>query len=473
MSANAAGYPNDKPLYEHSIRELGSMLRQGTVSATQLAEDALDRIERLDLRINSFITVTPERARADAAQADWDFATGIDRGPMQGIPYALKDLFETAAIPTTAHSHLFADHVPEADCTVAARLRDGGAILLGKLSTYELATAGPDFSLPFPPARNPWNPDHIPGGSSSGAGAAVAAGLVRVAIGSDTAGSIRAPAGYCGIVGVKPTYGLVSRHGALPLAWSLDHCGPLAWSADDAAIALGVIAGHDPCDPASVAAPASAHRPSASPEPLRVGVPRHFFTTDATASAEVLRELNADFDVLARRGAVIEDMALPPYELFSACGRIIMFAEAFAVNEASFRDRPSQMGRHMYQRMGVGAFISSAELIRAQRVRRELSIKVTEMFRKYDVIVTAGIMDTAPRFDALTQDIAPIVPMQCVPFNVTGHPAIAVPTGFAENGLPVSMQLAGPAFSEARLLELAGVVEAELGSTARRPRWVV
>ena len=237
------------PLHELSIAEAGRQLRAGTLSSTILTQHALSRIASLDPLLHAFVLVTRERALADAARADREIKSGIDKGPMHGIPYALKDIYATAGIRTTCHSKLLIDNVPAEDCVVEAKFRAGGAVLLGKLATHEFALGGPSFDLPFPPARNPWNLDHFTGGSSSGSGAAVAAGLVRVAMGSDTGGSIRGPAFYCGTVGLKPTYGLVSRRGVFPLSYTLDHCGPLSWTVEDAALTMQVIAGYDPLDP--------------------------------------------------------------------------------------------------------------------------------------------------------------------------------------------------------------------------------
>ena len=225
-------------------------LRAGTLHSTALTEHALARIAALDPLLHSFVLVTRERALADAERADRELTAGIDKGPMHGIPYGLKDIYDTAGIRTTCHSKLLVDNVPGEDSVVEAKLKAGGAVLLGKLATHEFAIGGPSFDLPFPPARNPWHVDHFTGGSSSGSAAAVAAGFTRVAMGSDTGGSIRGPAFYCGIVGLKPTYGRVSRRGVFPLSYTLDHCGPLTWTVEDAALSLQVIAGHDPQDPA-------------------------------------------------------------------------------------------------------------------------------------------------------------------------------------------------------------------------------
>ncbi|MGI4946039.1 MAG: amidase, partial [Janthinobacterium lividum] len=289
-------------LHELSIAEAGARLRDGTVTAAALAEDALSRIAAIDPAIDSFITVTAERARTDAAAADKDFAAGVDRGPMQGVPYALKDIYDTAGIRTTCHSKLRLHNVPERDSVVAARFRGQGGVLLGKVATHEFALGGPSFDLPFPPARNPWNPEHIPGGSSSGSGAAVAAGLVRMAMGSDTGGSIRGPAAYCGTVGLKPTYGLVSRRGVFPLSTTLDHCGPLSWTVEDSAIALQVIAGYDKLDPASVDLPVPDYRASLRDgvEGLRIALPRHFYRDAEGLSPEVAASIDQAAETLSR-----------------------------------------------------------------------------------------------------------------------------------------------------------------------------
>ena len=290
-----------KPLHDYSIAEAGALLRSGAITSTALTEHALDRIKSIDPLISSFITVTPESALADAAAADADFAQGIDKGPMQGIPHALKDIYATAGIRTTCHSKLLIDNVPTEDSVVAAKFKMQGAVLLGKLATHEFALGGPSFDLPFPPARNPWNPDHIPGGSSSGSGAAVAAGLVRMAMGSDTGGSIRGPAGYCGTIGLKPTYGLVSRRGVFPLSYTLDHCGPLSWTVEDSAIAMEVIAGFDPFDPASADVPVPDFRSKLKQgiEGKRLGLPRHWFVKAEGVSAAIGWNFN-DFHTMFR-----------------------------------------------------------------------------------------------------------------------------------------------------------------------------
>jgi aspartyl-tRNA(Asn)/glutamyl-tRNA(Gln) amidotransferase subunit A len=446
-------------------------LREGEITSAALTEHALARIAAIDPQIHAFITVTAERARADAAAADDFFVDGVDLGPMQGIPYALKDLYDTAGIATTCHSKLRVDHVPEADSCVAARLRAQGGVLLGKLATHEFALGGPSFDLPFPPARNPWNVDHVTGGSSSGSGAAVAAGLVRMAMGSDTGGSIRGPAALCGTIGLKPTYGLVSRRGVFPLSPSLDHCGPLAWTVEDAAIALDAIAGFDPHDPASadVATPDFRSGLDRGVEGLVIGVPRHFFAGEPDASPETIAALEKAIAILAGLGARIEEVRLPDYELFSACGRVIMFCEAFAIHEENLRSRPLDFGAATYQRIGNGAFITGADLAQAARLRRELALAVNRELKRCNALLTASALAPAQRFDAAKPRKPSDSPVQSMPFNVTGNPAMSVPTGLSAAGLPLSMQLVGRFFDEANLLRIAAAYEREARDLTRRP----
>lgn len=461
-----------KPLHELSIAEAGAALRSGAVTSMALTEDALARIGRIDPSINSFILVTRDRAMADAARADKELKAGIDKGPMHGVPYALKDIFDTADIRTTCHSKLLADNVPKADCFVEAKLKAGGAVLLGKLATHEFAFGGPSFDLPFPPARNPWNREHFTGGSSSGSAAAVAAGLVRTAMGSCTGGSIRGPAFYCGTVGLKPTYGRVSRRGVFPLSYTLDHCGPLAWTVEDAALTLQVIAGYDDLDPASadVPVPDFAAEIGRDLKGVRIGYARNFFLDDPKVVPEVVASIDAAVQQLTRAGATVEEIALPAFDIFSACGRVILLAEGYAVHEENLKRRPMDFGRNMYQRMAVGATLSAADYIQALRLRRELATLFNrEVLANYDAIVTASGLFPAGRLDSFPVDAAHGLPLYTMPFNVTGNPAMSVPTGFTESGLPLGMQIVGRAFDEPRLLRIGAAYQATTGLAAKRP----
>jgi aspartyl-tRNA(Asn)/glutamyl-tRNA(Gln) amidotransferase subunit A len=462
---------SDKKLFELSIADAGRKLRDGSITSTALTEDALSRIAAIDPALDSFITVTADRARADAVAADVAFAKGIDNGPMQGVPYALKDIYDTAGIRSTCHSKLRLDHVPAADSVVESKFKAQGAVLLGKLATHEFALGGPSFDLPFPPARNPWNREHIPGGSSSGSGAAVAAGLVRMAMGSDTGGSIRGPAAYCGTVGLKPTYGLVSRRGVFPLSTTLDHCGPLSWTVEDSAIALQTIAGYDALDPASVDIPIPNYLDGLDRgvEGLRIGLPRHFFAKTEDVSAEVVAAIDHAAERLAKLGAVVEEITLPDYDLFNACGRIIMYTEAFAIHEQDYQRRPLDFGQLTYLRMTLGAFVTGADIQQAMRLRRELSRAVNLQLKNYDALITASALMPAPAFADIDPNSPPNWPIQTMPFNVTGNPAMSIPTGFSASGLPLSMQIVGRAFDEGTVLRIGAAFQAATGLSARRP----
>jgi len=446
-----------------SIAAMGRALRSGAVTSEALTREALARVSARDPALHAFVLLTEDRALADARRADAELAAGKDRGPMHGIPHALKDIYDTAGIRTTCHSKLRLHHVPEADSVVASRLHDGGAVLLGKLATHEFALGGPSFDLPFPPARNPWDPGHITGGSSSGSAAAIAARIVRMAMGSDTGGSIRGPAAWCGLVGIKPTYGRVSRRGVFPLSWTLDHCGPLSRGVEDSAITLQVIAGHDPQDAASADLPVPDYREDLEKgvQGLRIGVPRAFFAS--TASQDVRSGIDRTIGQLRAAGATIEDVALPDYALFAAAGRIIMMAEAFAIHEADMRERLLDYGEITANRFVLGATITAADYINALRARRELTDAVNAILQRYDALLTASALTTAPRFDAPGDALSTVSPMQTIPFNVTGHPAISVPVGLASEGLPISVQLVGRPFGEAALLRLARGVEIQSG----------
>jgi aspartyl-tRNA(Asn)/glutamyl-tRNA(Gln) amidotransferase subunit A len=461
---------SDTKLFELSIADAGRKLRDGSITSAALTEDALSRIAAIDPALDSFITVTADRARADAVAADAAFAKGIDNGPMQGVPYALKDIYDTAGIRSTCHSKLRLDHVPAADSVVESKFKAQGAVLLGKLATHEFALGGPSFDLPFPPARNPWNREHIPGGSSSGSGAAVAAGLVRMAMGSDTGGSIRGPAAYCGTVGLKPTYGLVSRRGVFPLSTTLDHCGPLSWTVEDSAIALQTIAGYDALDPASVDIPIPNYLDGLDRgvDGLRIGLPRHFFAKTEDVSAEVVAAIDRAVERLAKLGAVVEEITLPDYDLFNACGRIIMYTEAFAIHEQDYQRRPLDFGRLTHLRMTLGAFVTGADIQQAMRLRRELSRAVNLQLKSYDALITASALIPAPAFAELDPNSPPNWPIQTMPFNVTGNPAMSIPTGFSASGLPLSMQIVGRAFDESMVLRIGAALEAATGLSARR-----
>lgn len=444
-----------------SIAEAGRAQRAGRLTSAAMTRHALARIAASNDRLHAFILVTEERALEAARHADTELAAGVDRGPLHGIPYALKDIYDAAGCATTCHSRLRLGQMAEKNSVVAQRLQQAGGVLLGKLATYEFAIGGPSFDLPFPPARNPWNLEHITGGSSSGSAAAVAAGLVRMATGSDTAGSIRGPAAYCGVVGLKPTYGRVSRRGVFPLSYTLDHCGPIARSVEDAAIALGVMAGHDPRDPASADVPVADYRAGleAGVAGLRIGIPRCFFAAAPALSPAVGAAIERVAGLLSGAGARVFDIRLPDYALFAAANRVILHAEAFAVHAEDLRLRFAQYGRNAATRLASGALITAFDLVQASRQRRRLADAVNEAFGSCDVLLTASALAAAPRFDAPADPRADHSPIQTGAYNLTGHPAISVPVGLDEAGLPLSLQLIGRAFDEALLLRVARSVE--------------
>jgi aspartyl-tRNA(Asn)/glutamyl-tRNA(Gln) amidotransferase subunit A len=464
-----------RELHELSIAEAGAALRSGSLTSTALTEHALARVAAVDPRLNAFVRVTEERALADAARADRELATGVDRGPLHGIPYALKDIIDVAGVPTTCSSALLLENVPSEDSHVQRRLAAGGAVLMGKLGTAEFALGGPGFDLPFPPPRNPWNPEHFTGGSSAGSGSAVGGGLVRLALGSDTGGSIRSPASNCGVVGLKPTYGAVSRRGVYPLSYSLDHVGPLGWNVSDVALAMNVIAGFDPADPGSVDAPVPDYiaQLGQGVEGLRIGYARDFFATVAGVSPEVVALIDAAAERLSALGAHVEQVSMPDFELAKACARIIMTAEAYAIHESDLRDRPHLYGRYMYQRtVGAGA-LTAADLVQAFRLRQELTVELNRgALARCDALITTTALAPAPHFDEFPRDWPPpslAVAVHTAPFNVTGNPALVVPAGFSATGLPLGLQIIGRPFDEPRLLRIGAAFEAAAGVTHRRP----
>ncbi len=449
-----------------SADEMARDLRAGRVTSEGLTGRALDRIARLDGQIHAMVHVDAQGAMQAARAADAAFAEGRDAGPLQGIPYAIKDIYDVEGQPTSCQSHLMEGHVAAKDSAVVERLRAAGAVLLGKLDTFEFALGGPSGDLPRPQARNPWNLDHHPGGSSSGSGAAIAAGFVPLAPGSCTTGSIRGPAAWCGTVGLKPTFGRVSRRGVYPLAPSLDHCGPLARSVRDAATALQAIAGHDPSDSGSVDRPVDNYVSGleAGVDGLTIGIPRGFFGGEPTFSDDMRAALDRAEDLLRAAGAGIVPIELPPYRLFAACARIVMASESFAIHREALRTRFDKFGIIAARRFSIGAGIGAADYIDARRLGARLRQIVTAEFDRCDTILTAISLSTAPR---ATRSTGPAIwPLQASPWNLTGHPAIAVPLGLGRDGLPLSAQLVGPHWGEATITRAARVLERDSGWAA-------
>jgi len=393
------------------------------------------------------------------------------RGPLHGVPVGIKDIIDVAGLPTTCHSKILADNIAVADAVCVSRLRGAGAIVLGKLSTHEFAIGGPSFDLPWPPARNPWNPDHHPGGSSSGSGAGVAAGLFPMALGSDTGGSVRNPASACGIVGLKPTYGLVSRRGVFPLSFTLDHVGPLTRTVADNALMLDVIAGYDPLDPGSAAAPAGHYASGLERgvRGLRIGFIRHFHETDTPADPEVGAALEHVAGTLHRLGAEIRNVRVPSLEEFAAVNRVILQSEAWTIHGPWLRERPGDYGQLARRRLMAGAFVGAGDYVQASRRRLQMIEAVEDALRDVDVLLCASAMDPPCRIDK-ADEIARTYPRQArTPFNVTGHPALAMMAGISTGGLPLSVQFVGRCFAEATLFRVAREWERAAGTGEKHP----
>lgn len=444
---------------EKSIAQTAQDLRDGVVTSVALTQSLIRKIEETNQYTHAFNQFNPQAALEEAQQADLEISAGKTRSLLHGIPYGVKDIYDIKGLPTTCHSKLRLEHVAQEDATAVRKMRDAGAIVLGKLATHEFALGGPSFDLPYPPARNPWDLAHIPGGSSSGSGSAIAAGYTRLALGTCTGGSIRIPAAWCGTVGLKPTYGRVSKYGVYPLAWSLDHCGPLARSVDDAAIALQVLAGFDPQDPNSANVPVSDYRANLDKgvQGLKIGVPKKLFQGHPLLNADCGKAIDNTIEQLRQAGALVEEIDFPAGELFLACGRVINTAEMYTIHAPDLRKRPLDYGELTLPRLALGATVSAEDYINAQRVRRRLSEEVERIFEKFDVILTAVTLDTAPKFNPTPHFRS--WPVQTYAFNVTGHPAISVPVGLAQNGLPMAVQVVGKYFDEAGILQVARAIE--------------
>ncbi len=453
------------------VAEASELLRAKKLSPVELAQAAIARVQAHDSKLDAFLRIMPEIALEDARRAEAEIARGEWRGPFHGVPYGLKDIVDYAGLPTTAHSKILQDNVAQADAAVTRRLRAAGGVFMGKLATHEFATGGPSFDLPWPPARNPWNRDCFTGGSSSGSGAALAAGFVAAAIGTDTGGSVRNPASLCGIVGMKPTYGLVSRRGVVPLAFSLDHVGPMTRTVRDNALMLDLIAGHDPADPGSVNRATGGYcaQLARGIEGLRVGVIRHFYARDMEADPEMTAALDAAASLLGELGAQVREIETARLDEYVACNRIILTSEAYAVHETWLRERPQDYGALARSRIMAGAFVRAADYINATRVRRKLTSEFHALFDRIDVALTASSMDPACRIDD-PQAVEYTYGRQArAPFNVTGSPAVSVPIGFSRAGLPLAMQLVGKPFSEALLYRVAHAYEQACGWHERHP----
>lgn len=466
----------DLDLQGLTIARAAKALRAGTISPLELTESYLERIAKLNPRVNAYITVSAERARADARSATEELAAGKLRGPLHGIPIALKDLYETAGIRTTGGAKIHADYVPAHDCHVAKRLRDAGTILLGKLNTHEYAYGVTTNNPHFGPTRNPWNLEHIPGGSSGGSGAAIAAGLATATTGTDTGGSIRMPASVCGVVGLKPTYGRVSKAGVLPLSYLFDHTGPITRTVEDAALLLNAIAGYDPGDATTVRTPVDDYTAElgAGLRGLRVGVPREYFF--AHLEDEVAEAVEQAIAELRRLGADVREVTIPGVEAGLGALFGLVGAEAREIHAESLRTRRADFGAD------VGALLDgpapdSEDLMLALRARDALTVAMRVALESVDLLVTPTTPIVAARIGAETiryggtEDSVLGAMIRCTaPFNATGLPALSLPCGFTRAGLPVGLQIAGRPFDECNVLRAGHAYEQATGWHERTPK---
>jgi aspartyl-tRNA(Asn)/glutamyl-tRNA(Gln) amidotransferase subunit A len=455
-----------------TITEAAAGLRRKDFSTLELAEACLNRIASVDGKLHSFITVTAELAGEQARRADSELRAGADRGPLHGIPIALKDLYATKGILTTCHSAVLQSWIPDHDATATVKLAEAGTVLLGKLGMHEFAFGGPSVDAPFPAVRNPWNTAHVTGGSSSGSGAALAAGLCYGALGSDTGGSIRNPAAHCGIVGIKPTYGRVSRYGVVPLSWSLDHAGPMARSVEDCAIMLQTLAGYDAKDPASAnaAAPDFSGGLRRGIRGLRVGVPRaNWFDENLGVARETESVYNAALKTLQELGADIIEIDGKAFSQARKANQTILIAEAYAYHEKTFQKTPEKFGTSVRRRMLEGAFLSAADYLTAQRARAVLNERMQGNFARVDVFATPTVARPPDAFDTLDPNEQNLRPSFTNPFNLTGLPTISVPCGFTEGNLPVGLQIVAPAFDEATCFRVAYAYEQATDWHQKRP----
>ena len=455
-----------------TITEAARGLRRKDFSPVELTQACLDRIDLIDGRLHSFITVTADLALQQAKRAEHELHTGKDRGPLHGIPIALKDLYATKGIRTTCHSAVLQDSVPDYDATAALKLTAAGAVLLGKLGMHEFAFGGPSVDAPFPAVRNPWSTAHIPGGSSSGSGAALAAGLCYGALGSDTGGSIRTPSSHCGVVGIKPTYGRASRFGVIPLSWSLDHTGPMARSVEDCAMLVQTLAGYDPKDPASANVPIPDFCAGLKNgiKGLRVGVPRtNWFSENKGIDPQTETVFNLALKTLKDLGATIMEIDGTPFSLARKANQTILVCEAYAYHEKTLQETPMKFGSSVRRRILEGAFLSAADYITAQRARSVLNQQIRANFSRVDVFA----MPSAPRppetFESMDPNEQNLRPNFTNPFNLTGLPAISVPCGFTPGNLPAGLQIVAQPFQEATCFRVAYAYEQATEWHKRRP----
>ncbi len=459
-------------LHYLDIASASDLIRTRELSPVELTDALIRRIDRIEGRLKVFVTPLFDEAMDQARAAENSIKKGDDLGPLHGIPVAIKDLYDTAGVKTTSCSAVRSTYVPDEDCTVVRKLREAGAIVLGKVTTHEFA-----FGFDAPPTRNPWNTDHTPSGSSGGSGSALAAGMCLGATGSDTGGSIRAPAAVNGVAGIKPTYGRVSKQGVAVLSWSLDHTGPLARTVKDLALLLNVMAGPDPLDPTTVGdepVPDYVAALSGDIRGLRVGVPTNFFFDDVQTS--VGDAVKAAIETLEGLGAIPVEVRIPNLEHMRETFFSIVIPEASAYHQADFRDHAAKYGDDVRFLLEAGQLFLATTYIHAQRSRAVIREGFRQTFQGIDVLATPTLPVTAPKvgqesyqFEGFEEPIFRAHARFCCPFNLSGLPAVSVPCGFDGDDLPIGLQIVGKPFDEATALRVADAFEQNTDWHRRRP----
>jgi len=456
-----------------TIAEAGRRIAARDLSPVELLESCLARVDAVDARLNSFVTLTRERALAEAKAAEAEIMAGRYRGALHGIPYNLKDIFETKGIRTTGQSRTLADNIPAADCDAQERLSAAGGMLMGKAATWEFAHGGPSWDVAFPPCRNPWDLDKDPAGSSSGSAASVAAGLTLGTMGSDTGGSIRGPACANGIAGLKPTYGRVSRRGVLPNCFTHDHSGPLAWTVEDVAILMNTVAGFDPRDPGCVDLPVPDYTAALTGDVrgLVIGVPQRWLEEEVPPSAVTRAALDAALEQFRAMGATVRPVSLPTLRSYEDAKKIIAMAELFTIHGPELRKRPELFGASLRYRIIAGGLIRAEDYVQAMRLRTELARSMQAAFREVDLMMLpagepAKTLQPQPPESLFTRV------GYTTAFNVGGNPALALCMGYAPDGMPLSLQIVGRLFDEATVLRAGDAYERVTPWRERRPALV-
>ena len=456
-----------------TVAQLAELIRARSISPVELTEAFLTRIEACDAQVNAYLTVTAEHARTQARRAQDDIMRGAYRGVLHGLPFAVKDVFETAGIRTTAHSRVLAEHVPTRDAAAVRRLYEAGGVLLGKLATHEFAHGGPSFDLPWPPARNPWNTAHYSGGSSSGSAAAVAGALAAYTLGTDTGGSIRSPSWLCGTAGLKPTFGVVSRAGIVPFSSSCDHVGPLAWTVEDCALVLQALAGRDAGDPVSVDAQLwnLRSRLATNLHGMRIGVVRHFWEEDVTVDPELAQATEDALDVLRSLGAEVETVRLEPLQRYYAVRLLLTESELFALHRRRLATRADEYGDHFLARCLPACLYGADDYVAAQRERARIIADMQRVYERYDALVTPGAGPAPALADHQRIGGADkfLQPGMGTLFSLTGAPALALCCGYSRSGLPLGLQIAGRPYEDDRVLSIGHAYERATAWRARRP----